>query len=131
MLQADRQVDDNHPGGTTISAPQNPRLSHLWKLSPITIEPSDHEFDRLRDRGLLQFWSSTATVELCHNDPDNWGGHFIFPKYLHQKKYDSRLIRCLDKGQPHLTPEDSRTATTPNTKCAKHKQSTVVAIRLR
>ena len=123
-----RQIDDNHTGGTTVSAPQNPRLSHLWKLSPVTMEPSDHEFDRLRDRGLLQFWSSTATMELYRGDPDSWGGHFIFPEYLHRrKKYDSRLIRCLQKGQPHLAPEDSRTVTTSNTKCAKHKQSTVVA----
>lgn len=117
-----RQINDNSSRGTTVSAPQNSRPSHLWKLSPVTMEQCDHEFDRLRDRGLLQFWSSTATVELCRGDPGDSedtnisGGHFIFPKHFHRRT-----------GQLHLAPQDSRTVTTSNTKCSKHKQSTVVA----
>jgi hypothetical protein len=121
-----RQIDGKEPSGTAFSIPQYPRPMHLWKLSPVTVAPNNHKFDPLRDIGLLQFWSTTATLRLCRGEAGSGRGHFIFSNYFNLRGiYDRRMNRCLQACEPYLAPEDSGTVTTSNTKC--HKQSIVIA----
>ena len=124
-----RRIDDEGNAGATVPADVKPRLSHIWKLSPETAEFGRlGAFEPLQDRGLLQFWGSTARLEFCRESGDYWGGHFVVPDYLSSRmEGDARLKKCLSMGVTHLAPEDPQSTATANGERKSDKQPTMEA----
>lgn len=122
-----REIEDKTPERTTVSAGQSPQLSHVWKLLPVTIALSEKQFNPSKDRGQLQFWSSTAVLELCRGNADGRMSHLVIPDYFRGRKDDQRLDRCLREVQVELAPEDLRTSTMPNSVCDECKTKTIMA----
>ncbi|KAM0438637.1 hypothetical protein ACHAPT_001390 [Fusarium lateritium] len=120
------RIEDKSLAETAQPEAAQPRLSEGWKLSPRTLEAKQHGFDPLQDCGILKFWSSTATLQLCRGDTSGWnGGHFITPDSTRFKmETDARLRQCLSMGVLHLAPGID---IDPVVECEWHTQSTIEA----
>ncbi|RYP26262.1 hypothetical protein DL767_008112 [Monosporascus sp. MG133] len=124
-----RRIEDEGIAGAGVPAEAKPRLSHIWKLSPETIEPGRlGAFDPLRDHGHLQFWGSMARLQFCRRSGDRWADHFVAPDYLSSRmEGDARLKQSPYMGVAHLAPEDPQFAAAVKGECEWHKQPTMEA----
>jgi hypothetical protein len=113
-----------------VEVQQNDRLAHLWKELPATIDGADQDhFDEREDRGLLRFWTSVTTVDICSTEE---GAAHVLPAHGSR----NALVKPLAKGHgdisistinTHVTQRKEGADEPSRTTCRTHHQNSIRA----